>query len=879
MDGYERVVELQEISQRSAGATAAQAEVYLEGLEASLNNIRVAWESIVQSVANSKIIMGILNIFADMVKGFADIIDNSGILISLLTIIGSMMAANLYIKIREKWIGEEALANERLINEELKKQLKERKKIKKEARETKDISKNSLLKEKDAEIKVTKGKLGKSGNFSRILGKFTKAAGIAATLYAIGGAVKGLIDFRSATEKAVDEMKKLSNEAYRASQKSYELANTTSKFDELDKKIVKTKEDLKEMNSLMDAASEKLSDEEKEHFNFLSSVQAKNAYLKEVQEKAKEESRNKNNQIVSNFVNSKNRAELKNNSEYADALFAATKGKLYDSLDALGLKGEDRDNANALITMLADSLDIDQVEELLTKEGSIEGVIQQITGQSGAMSVLNSDDANFTDKIKALRELQLALGEDTAAAKALGTAFNDLERLSQAFRNNPIVLDWMDEIGMSTDELNKLNDSFKSFTNEEVGMNISQEEYTKQLTERFLPAVANGISVQQAFIDTFGKFFDENGDINKAIDLMLNQFQTITGKNILDAGQSIDSFKNSINSFYETASKWNEMSETDKTSFISSHQDLFRGEQGKELLEALENGNYAMIEAALGSNEALEKKRKENLKWVEETLELERQKSDEARDDAYIAQLEQYKKFLSDKDKLFEASLKTQLDQQNKQIDMYKDYLSKQKDEQEKSLNERKDAYQKYWADLDDIEKAEEYDEKRKQLEENLAKMGSTSGFETEAKRKELETELTNLQKDRAKELRQEARDSIVENIDNEINKISESFDKLLNNQQALLMLLNNELKNPDAFFGKLARQAQKDGSTNLQLADYYGQIKNAYGSSVQNYDWSNKMSNSNNSYVINFNGQAITADSGIGSEILSSIKKIGGIA
>ena len=321
------------------------------------------------------------------------------------------------------------------------------------------------------------------------------------------------------------------------------------------------------------------------------------------------------------------------------------------------------------------------------------------------------------------------------------------------------------------------------------------------------------------------------------------------------------------------------MSETEKTSFISSHQDLFKGKQGQELLKALENGNYAMIEAALGSNEALEKKREETLKWVEETLELEKQKSDEARDDAYIAQLEQYKKFLTDKDRLFEASLKTQLDQQNKQIDMYKDYLSKQKEEQEKSLNERKDAYQKYWADLDDIEKAEEYDEKRKQLEENLAKMGSTSGFETAAKRKELETELTNLQKDRAKELRQEARDSIVENIDNEISKIGESFDKLLNNQQALLMLLNNELKNPDAFFGKLAKQAQKSGATSLQLADYYGQIKNAYGSSVQNYDWSNKMSNSNNSYVINFNGQAITANSGIGSEILNGLKKIGGIA
>jgi TP901 family phage tail tape measure protein len=42
MEDYERVTELQEISQRSAGATAAQAGVYLEGMEAALNKIQVA---------------------------------------------------------------------------------------------------------------------------------------------------------------------------------------------------------------------------------------------------------------------------------------------------------------------------------------------------------------------------------------------------------------------------------------------------------------------------------------------------------------------------------------------------------------------------------------------------------------------------------------------------------------------------------------------------------------------------------------------------------------------------------------------------------------------------------------------------------------------
>jgi TP901 family phage tail tape measure protein len=42
MSDYERVTELQQISMRSAGTTAAQADVYLQGIEASLNKVQVA---------------------------------------------------------------------------------------------------------------------------------------------------------------------------------------------------------------------------------------------------------------------------------------------------------------------------------------------------------------------------------------------------------------------------------------------------------------------------------------------------------------------------------------------------------------------------------------------------------------------------------------------------------------------------------------------------------------------------------------------------------------------------------------------------------------------------------------------------------------------
>lgn len=42
MTDYEHVIELQEISERSSGATLAQMETYLEGMDAALNRVSIA---------------------------------------------------------------------------------------------------------------------------------------------------------------------------------------------------------------------------------------------------------------------------------------------------------------------------------------------------------------------------------------------------------------------------------------------------------------------------------------------------------------------------------------------------------------------------------------------------------------------------------------------------------------------------------------------------------------------------------------------------------------------------------------------------------------------------------------------------------------------
>lgn len=68
MDDYDRVIELQQISARSAGATSAQAATYLEGLEASINKVNVAVEKLVSTFTE-------MDFIQDLVEGLSSFLE------------------------------------------------------------------------------------------------------------------------------------------------------------------------------------------------------------------------------------------------------------------------------------------------------------------------------------------------------------------------------------------------------------------------------------------------------------------------------------------------------------------------------------------------------------------------------------------------------------------------------------------------------------------------------------------------------------------------------------------------------------------------------------------------------------------------------------
>ena len=107
MDGYERVTELQEISMRSAGATAAQAGVYLEGMEAALNNIQVAWERVVMTLSNSEVIIGGFQLISVLLQGIGDFFNNLPAQIALFTTLAAIGVSMLGNQLEENRLAKE----------------------------------------------------------------------------------------------------------------------------------------------------------------------------------------------------------------------------------------------------------------------------------------------------------------------------------------------------------------------------------------------------------------------------------------------------------------------------------------------------------------------------------------------------------------------------------------------------------------------------------------------------------------------------------------------------------------------------------------------------------------------------------------------------
>lgn len=454
-----------------------------------------------------------------------------------------------------------------------------------------------------------------------------------------------------------------------------------------------------------------------------------------------------------------------------------------------------------------------------------------------AAQVLTSDDYALSERVAAYEKIAAALsGEELTSFLKAYNEYDVFKSLSKD------TLDFIDNIGLSTSEINDLWKAIKKLGGS-----------TEQLKTFLSTLTSTSGDITQAIHATFGELSKDD------FASIFNAYANAVEVSVLDMGQNIDSFSNKISSFYETASKWHSMSNSDKTEFLSDNMDLFSGESGKKLLEAFEGGDYDTIMNALRNDKALDKLRQKELKNIKKDLLIAEQR--EGTDDynaAWVKQLKEWQKQLEDIDNVYQVSLETRLKQEQEALNKYKSYLQEQQDAQEDSLNKRKDAYQKYFDAINKKKEDKEYDEKESLLVSNLSKLGSTTNASANSQRADLENKLEELEKERLDTLRQRAQEAVISNIDDQLSEIGDKFDKLLDNNRMMLAAMTGELgKKPSDLLANMISTKAMNGMTATELSDYVQSMNSTYGYALGGVDLSQlEFTHSGNSLYLNVNGK-----------------------
>lgn len=109
----------------------------------------------------------------------------------------------------------------------------------------------------------------------------------------IGVCIMAFADFRSNVEKVTERVNELSAEIYTLNQRAQAIQQVTDAVEELDNKLIKTKEDAEELNTQLEGVADKLSEEQQETYANLATQTEKLAFLEQVQADSIEEANQK----------------------------------------------------------------------------------------------------------------------------------------------------------------------------------------------------------------------------------------------------------------------------------------------------------------------------------------------------------------------------------------------------------------------------------------------------------------------------------------------------------------------------------------------------------------------------------------------------------
>lgn len=316
----------------------------------------------------------------------------------------------------------------------------------------KHAEKGNALEKKGLKDKIKSMFAAVVGNSGPGMKKMIASIAIATALVTALGfgiaASMGAFNNTYGADKAAEEVNKISNEIYTLNQRANAIANVTSQFDQLDNKVIKTKEDIAEMNSLLESAADSLSTDEddpfnKDAYNALGSANERRDFLERAERYARAEANKKRKEQLEkiNKLSYSERSKLLDdtttNSDYLQtqsAIRAIANNTVYETIDALKEEGrytkEQLANTEDLTTALIAQLDAENALNYANdpdKLADLVNILNSLKTEENKfiVSTFMDDSTSFSDRLKAYEQIEEALNGDTVALEAFNKAYSE----------------------------------------------------------------------------------------------------------------------------------------------------------------------------------------------------------------------------------------------------------------------------------------------------------------------------------------------------------------------------------------------------------------------------------------------------------------------
>lgn len=684
---------------------------------------------------------------------------------------------------------------------------------------------------------------------------------------------------------------KLTNEVYELNKSNTAIDNAISKWDEYDNKLIKTEEDAKSLHDTLNQVSDSLTENQQKIYKQAQTDEERRRLLRQFKEdnnrQIKEDWTKVNQQIgrlsaadrkkvLSGDTFNLSDEDAENARVLQNATYARGNYQLYQIIDKnVDKLGKAKDAVESLGQAIISNLSAERVYELSQDNGKgIQQLVDNLSKVNAQVKQLASKDGSLKERVAAYQEISAALASDSEQLAIFQKKYSEYSVFSQMSDD---LLDLIDNRHISDETLNQLYSAYEDLTDKNGNQLISAEDYHARFSSR-LETFNDTQDVVATINATFGDIRDKIGDENW--DKFVHIFDKLA-ESSLTISQNIDSFDNKVSGFYEKAAKWSTRSESDRAQFINENAGRFQGEEGKKLIQAFHTGDYDTIEKALSANSNLEELRKQRLQEVNTALAVEKARKKD-RNEALIEELELEKKHLEDVNSLYAVSLKTRLEQEKNQLSEYKAYLQDEENAIKDSLTKRKEAYNKYFAAINQAASDEEYEKTANIYRANLTKLGSSTDASAISQRADLEDKLQSLENQHLEDLRKRAQEAIISNIDTEISEISQKFDDLLNNNKQRLELRQNSMNTDNGdFFSKLISNELYKGVTADEAQQYLRTLQSTFSNRLGNVDLSDiKISQEGQALVLNVNGQTYNLDTSsqqsLYQTIMSALRQLG---